>query len=86
MSNSTSLRRSAAQIRRSEERDTAGRFVKNPCECCSKGAPVHDFYSDVRDGAQLMVLCKRCADRLAVVSDEDFATIVRISEWCRYGR
>lgn len=74
-----------AQIRRQEERDRAGRFTRNPCHCCSKGAPVHDFYSDVREGAQVMVLCKRCADKLAVVSDEDFKTLVQIIEWCRWG-
>lgn len=71
-----------AQIRRCEERDRAGRFVRNPCQCCSKGAPVHDFYSDVREGAQVMVLCKRCADKLAVLSDEEFAVVAAIVNWC----
>jgi hypothetical protein len=66
-----------AQIARTEARDDAGRFYKNPCECCKKGAPVSDYYSDERCNITGfgLVLCKRCAVKLEKLTDAEYAAL-----------
>lgn len=46
--------RSQAQISRTKKRGRTGQFSKNPCECCSKGAPMDNYFSDVRENAQFI--------------------------------
>lgn len=48
--------RTQAQISRTKKRNSrTGKFSKNPCECCAKGAPMDNYFSDVREGAQFIV-------------------------------
>jgi hypothetical protein len=66
-----------AQIARTEARDASGRFFRNPCECCKRGAPVSDYYSDERCNSTGfgLVLCKRCAVKLEKLSDAEFSAL-----------
>ncbi len=73
----TKTTKTEAQIARTEARDDAGRFYKNPCECCKKGAPVSAYYSDERCNTHGfgLVLCRRCAVKLEKVSDAEYAAL-----------
>lgn len=81
------IARTEAQIARTEARDDAGRFHRNPCECCKKGAPVSDYYSDERcnsNGGFGVVLCKRCAVKLEKLSDAEYSALAaRLAEATR---
>lgn len=63
-----------AKAKRQDARGTSGRYVKNPCECCSGPAPMN-YFSDPRCNSTGLgvVLCKRCADKLAMLDDDAFA-------------
>jgi hypothetical protein len=67
--------RTEAQITRAETRESSsGKFSKlNPCECCGKGAGAN-YSSDDRcnDTGFGVVLCKRCAKKLATLSDAEY--------------
>lgn len=61
-----------SQKDRTELRGTDGRFTRNPCHLCGKGAPM-DYYSDPRCNDVLngrgLVLHKRCARKIASMND-----------------
>jgi hypothetical protein len=63
-----------SQDLRSEAKDSSGRFIKNPCDCCGKPAPM-DSYSDERCnkfGGYGITLRLSCANRLAKLTDAEF--------------
>lgn len=69
------MKTTTAQDARNAARDNSGRYIKNPCNCCGKGAPM-DYFSDARcngNGGFGLVLRSRCADRLAKLTDEQYA-------------
>ena len=70
----------AAQSERTRARSGGGKFIKNPCDCCGKGAPMVDYFSDVRDiegeNYQFITLCNRCATKLSDMADADFKQVV----------
>ena len=71
----TSAAPTAPQKARRAARTGAGRFERNKCQKCGKGAPM-DYFSDERSndhGGFGVVLCERCAVKLAKLSDEEFA-------------
>lgn len=77
------MTKTLAQHARNDARDNSGRYIANPCHCCRRGAPVSDYYSDDRcngDGnwGFGLVLCKRCATKLAGVSDETYSKLAVI--------
>lgn len=53
---------------------TNGRFERNKCECCGRGAPM-DYFSDPRCGQHGfgVILCERCANKLGAMTDAEFA-------------
>ena len=76
MSNKTTKRPTQAQVTRQETRSSAsGMYTKlNPCEGCGKSAGA-DYYSDERCNTLIngLVLCSKCATKLAKLSDAEYA-------------
>jgi hypothetical protein len=79
----TYMSKTAAQHAREDARNSAGKFYKNPCSCCGKGAPLVDYFSDDRTNSEAavggfgLVLCGRCAPKVAQASDEEFAQMAQ---------
>lgn len=74
----TTTTKTEAQAMRETERDGAGRFVKNPCDYCQKGAPMNgpsDERCNTTPGGFGITLHNRCADKLAKLSDEDYVAL-----------
>ncbi len=68
----TTTKKTAAQIERQLTRK-AGKYSKlNPCRSCGKSAGA-DYCSDERLGVKGEVLCEKCADRFAEMSDAEIA-------------
>lgn len=54
-----------SQILRSDLRDSSGRMLKHSCECCGKGAPMAYYSEEDVHGNMWMVLCLKCAKKIA---------------------
>lgn len=70
----SSVKPTPAQITRQKTR-SAGKYASlNPCEACGKSAGA-DYYSDDRSASygKGLVLCARCAAKLAELSDAEYA-------------
>ena len=66
---------------RHDSRDTAGRYVSNPCECCGKGTKTN-YFSDERCNttAHGTMLCEDCADLLAGVNTAVYLRVFGLPE------
>lgn len=76
------MSKSTAQHAREAARNTSGKFIKNPCSCCGKGAPMTDYFSDERTNAPGhygfgLVLCGRCAPKVSQASDAEFTQMAQ---------
>jgi len=73
-------RKSSAQISREGAREgSSGRFIKNPCDLCGKGAPLQDYFSwscANEYGGMGMVLHERCADKLEQLPPAEVAELL----------
>lgn len=66
--------KTSAQHARETARHASGKFVKNPCELCGKGAPMHGYFSWSgvnTNGGMGLVLHERCVVKLEAMTVED---------------
>ena len=67
----------SAQNSRQAHRDGKGKYIKNPCDLCGKGAPLENYFSDDRCNKTGfgITLHSRCADKLAKLDDATYEAL-----------